>query len=280
MLADAGSVTVTARVVTKAPPWHGWVTADLFLSSLGAGTFSVAAICLLARSDEFALTARIAFLIVFPVLLADLACLIIDLGDPARFHHMLRVFKPGSPMSVGVWTLSVFSIIAFIAFAATILRLSNSTIELIAAVGLIPALIAGAYKGVLFSATAQPGWSRMRWLGAAFSISSATMGLAVVMTILELPGQQFPAFRYCLEAVLYLFAFAGADVAFVAARDAGLRPGVYAATLFLLVAVEILVVSTSVPLDGLAAAAVLGLALVYRHLIVVLPHRLGGLPPK
>ncbi|MEO6487780.1 MAG: NrfD/PsrC family molybdoenzyme membrane anchor subunit, partial [Thermoanaerobaculia bacterium] len=34
--------------------------------------------------------------------------LIADLGRPERFLHMLRVFKPKSPMSVGAWTLTVF----------------------------------------------------------------------------------------------------------------------------------------------------------------------------
>src|SRR5437879_8047454 len=37
------------------------------------------------------------------------ALLIADLGRPARFLNMLRVFKPQSPMSVGVWTLLGFS---------------------------------------------------------------------------------------------------------------------------------------------------------------------------
>src|SRR5881392_2160286 len=37
------------------------------------------------------------------------ALLISDLGRPARFLNMLRVFKPQSPMSVGVWTLVGFS---------------------------------------------------------------------------------------------------------------------------------------------------------------------------
>ena len=36
------------------------------------------------------------------------ALLISDLGRPARFLAMLRVFKPQSPMSVGAWTLAVF----------------------------------------------------------------------------------------------------------------------------------------------------------------------------
>src|SRR3954462_11355692 len=37
------------------------------------------------------------------------ALLISDLGRPERFLNMLRVFKPQSPMSVGVWTLLGFS---------------------------------------------------------------------------------------------------------------------------------------------------------------------------
>ena len=32
--------------------------------------------------------------------------LVHDLGRPARFTHMLRVFKPSSPMSVGSWPLA------------------------------------------------------------------------------------------------------------------------------------------------------------------------------
>jgi formate-dependent nitrite reductase membrane component NrfD len=34
--------------------------------------------------------------------------LIHDLGRPARFLNMLRVFKPTSPMSVGVWILFLY----------------------------------------------------------------------------------------------------------------------------------------------------------------------------
>jgi len=168
------------RVITKTPPWHGWVVADVFFSSLGAGTFAVAALMLLLRSAECAPAARDAFLIVFPVMLADTVCLIFDLGDPLRFHHMLRVFKPGSAMSLGVWSIVVFTSIAFLAFASVVLGLSTSILQFLAVLGLIPALAVGAYKGVLFSTTAQPVWRRMRWLGAALAVSAATMGAAVL----------------------------------------------------------------------------------------------------
>ena len=43
-------------------------------------------------------------------MLIDLTLLVLDLGDPLRFHHMLRVFKPSSPMSLGTWSLTVYSL--------------------------------------------------------------------------------------------------------------------------------------------------------------------------
>jgi hypothetical protein len=35
--------------------------------------------------------------------------LVLDLGDPLRFHHTLRMFKPSSPMSLGDLMLIGFS---------------------------------------------------------------------------------------------------------------------------------------------------------------------------
>ena len=40
--------------------------------------------------------------------LASLYLLIADLGRPERFHYMLRVVKPSSPMSVGTWILTAY----------------------------------------------------------------------------------------------------------------------------------------------------------------------------
>ena len=53
---------------------------------------------------------RVAYPMALVLLLADLACLVLDLGDPLRFHHMLRVFKPSSPMSLGTWCLTAYSV--------------------------------------------------------------------------------------------------------------------------------------------------------------------------
>ncbi len=43
--------------------------------------------------------------------------LVNDLGRPERFHHMLRVAKPTSPMSMGTWILTAFGSAAGLAAA-------------------------------------------------------------------------------------------------------------------------------------------------------------------
>ncbi len=40
------------------------------------------------------------------------AALVHHLGRPARFHHMLRVAKPSSPMSVGTCILTLYGALA------------------------------------------------------------------------------------------------------------------------------------------------------------------------
>src|ERR1700730_1627922 len=86
--------------VTKAPDWHGFVAWDLLFNNLTTGLFLVAAFGDLAAPEVFATVARVAYPVALVFLLTDLMCLIFDLGDPLRFHHMLRVFKPSSPMSL------------------------------------------------------------------------------------------------------------------------------------------------------------------------------------
>jgi len=280
---------VQPRIVTKAPPWHGWVTADLFLLSTASGTFTMAAMVVLLRPWEMDALARAAFLIVFPLMLADLACLILDLGDPARFHHMLRTFKPSSPMSVGVWTISAFSFIAFLAFIAEILDWPQSAIRSIAAAGLVPALVAGAYKGVLFSATAQPGWRRMRWLGGAFAVSSASMGAGLMLALAAGAGQPGAArlFRFIVMWLLVLNALAvrrvmGSTATTGHLSDVGDRRAALRVSLcytgFIVAGLGVPIVLCAIgggnsTIDGLTAAIVLGGGLASRQFLVALPHR-------
>src|SRR5438067_12565316 len=98
------------KPVTKAPAWHGLVAWDMLLNGMTTGLFLVAALSELVAPDRFAAVAQAAYPVALILLLVDLLCLVLDLGDPLRFHHMLRVFKPSSPMSFGTWSLTAFAL--------------------------------------------------------------------------------------------------------------------------------------------------------------------------
>src|SRR6202789_4212077 len=84
--------------VTKVPGWHGIIAWDALLNGMATGLFLAAAISELAGPAVFMRAALVACPIPLMLLLVVLGLLVLDLGDPLRFHHMLRVFKPGSPM--------------------------------------------------------------------------------------------------------------------------------------------------------------------------------------
>src|SRR5271154_2904588 len=96
--------------VTKVPGWYGTIAWDALLNGMATGLFLAAAVSELAASAVFTPVAKVACPVALVLLLVDLGLLVLDLGDPLRFHHMLRVFKPGSPMSVGTWCLTIFSL--------------------------------------------------------------------------------------------------------------------------------------------------------------------------
>src|ERR1700730_4287597 len=107
--------------VTKAPAWHGLVAWDLLFNNLTTGLFLVAATSELAAPAVFTTVAKAAYPLALVLLLMDLMCLVLDLGDLLRFHHMLRVFKPSSPMSLGTWCLTIYSLPLTVAAALSFL---------------------------------------------------------------------------------------------------------------------------------------------------------------
>src|SRR5205085_9445137 len=83
-----------AEPVTKPPEWHGLVAWDLLFNNLTTGLFLTAALGELLAPATLTPVAKAAYPLALVLLVIDLACLVLDLGDPLRFHHMLRVFKP------------------------------------------------------------------------------------------------------------------------------------------------------------------------------------------
>jgi hypothetical protein len=126
--------------------------------------------------------------VISPVLLVS------DLGRPSRFLNMLRVFKPQSPMSVGVWTLLGFSggsVAA--AFAGSIRECYGESlpIRIIENAGEAASLLFGLpfsnYTGVLIGATAIPAWNEN---AGELPVHFGMSGLAASVGLLELMGHR------------------------------------------------------------------------------------------
>lgn len=123
--------------------------------------------------------------------------LIADLGRPERFLAMLRVLKPQSPMSVGVWTVLAFSNAAAAALAAQLLEerfprsVTPRAVKRVAgAAAAASGLGMATYTGVLIGVTAIPVWSRnVRLLPIHFAFSA----IGTAASILQLRGHDHPA---------------------------------------------------------------------------------------
>ena len=135
------------------PGWHGLIAWDALLNGMATGLFLAAAISELAAPAVFMRAAKVAYPVALLLLLVDLVLLVLDLGDPLRFHHMLRVFKPSSPMSLGTWCLTIFSLPLTAAAGLSVLAILGWDFErarlLAVILGLLPGFGAAAYKGVL-----------------------------------------------------------------------------------------------------------------------------------
>jgi hypothetical protein len=177
-------------------PWKGaTATADILLNNLGVGTFVVATACLL-WDRSFREVAAVAWPLAFALVAADLLVLALDLGDPWRAFHMLRVVKPETPMSVGVWSLSALmaclavpALAGFLSWFVDLPSWLDSLALGLAAVGLVPAIGALLYKGVLFSTTAQPGWRDARWFGGYVAASALGLGSACAGLVAAVLGE-------------------------------------------------------------------------------------------
>jgi hypothetical protein len=156
------------RPILKAPVWSHDVAAYLFTGGLAAGSSLLAAGGQLTGRPALRRGGRVT---AFAAITASGYFLIKDLGRPDRFHHMLRVAKPTSPMSVGTWILTAFGPAAGVAAIAEaahrlpergVLGLARRMLPPLGHAGGLAAAVTGpalaTYTGVLLADTAVPSW--------------------------------------------------------------------------------------------------------------------------
>lgn len=113
---------------------------------------------------------------------AGTVALVHDLGRPARFLNMLRVFKPTSPLSVGSWILAPFGALtaASALSAETGIARPLGRLAGLAAAGLGPPL--ATYTAALLCDTAVPAWHEgYREMPFLFGASGAAAAGGVAM---------------------------------------------------------------------------------------------------
>jgi formate-dependent nitrite reductase membrane component NrfD len=201
------------RPVLKPPVWEWTIPAYLFTGGLSAGAALLAAGADLTRRPALRRTGRIGG---FAALLASLGLLIADLGRPERFHHMLRVAKPTSPMSVGTWILTAYGPGSGLAVAPELLpgRLRGTRLGRLLRLAARPAGLSAAafapgvasYTAVLLSQTAVPAWHEARrelpfvFVGSA-AASGGGLGLLFTPLPEAGPARQFGAAGAAAELI-------------------------------------------------------------------------------
>ncbi len=273
--------------VTKAPNWHGLVTLDILFNNLSTGLFLAMAVGEVVAPGVFRPLAAVAYPVALVFLIADLVCLVLDLGDRSRFHHMLRVWKPSSPMSLGTWMLSGYAAPLTLLTLMTLFPGEGGVIEWLRSfllmAGSVLALGSAVYKGVLFSTTAQPGWRDARWLGAYLANSALVLGAAELLLLAiakrepEAIAMLRPGLMFLLVLNLLVLCLVLADVrgALTRARATGALAAnaVLAILIGLFAPLSLLALATPASMVGGVVLILVG-AVVVRVEIVRLPHLL------
>jgi hypothetical protein len=169
----------------KPPVWTWEVPLYFWFGGIAAGSSFVALACDISGDHRSAQTAR---KVALAALLPSPPLLIMDLGRPARFANMLRVFKPRSPMNMGAWCLTAFGAVGSAAVGADLLKRRR----LAQALGGVNAFLGGylgSYTGVLLAVTAVPLWARSRlFLGPIFVCTATATGASACRLVLVASG--------------------------------------------------------------------------------------------
>jgi len=201
----------------QSPHWPLLIEIYFFVVGLAGGAFMAAGVADIFGTKKDRVVTRVGTYLALLAMLPAPLFLIIDLGVPSRFLHMLMVpkaattigmsvitigpfhIKPYSPMNLGAWALLGFGACAFIVAMTLYLEDKSGARNLGAirgvygAIGILLALFVAGYPGQLLAATAQPFWTSARPLGALFLAVGASTGIAAIALILSLRGPEVSA---------------------------------------------------------------------------------------
>jgi hypothetical protein len=181
--------------VVKPPVWTWEIPIYFFVGGLGGMSAVIALAAAIFHDLDLARAAM--WLAAIGVVLSPLL-LILDLGRPHLFINMLRVFKPRSAMSMGVWILTGFGacvVPGLITLELYVLHTFTGPMDQFVriAAGMFIfgsaffGMLLATYTGVLIGATAIPAWFLHRVL---LPIHFGVAGLGSAAALLELLGHR------------------------------------------------------------------------------------------
>ncbi|MDM8529178.1 polysulfide reductase NrfD [Anaerolineales bacterium HSG24] len=190
--------------------WNMLIVIYLFTAGVSAGAFVISGLATYLGGTRYKRISRIGALIAPWPLMLGLFVLIFDLTKPFQFWWLFLTIQWTSPMSIGTWLLTAFSILSMLYFILWIprpwrdlLRVPHSTADIfqprqwrlmtremvgisrrvIAAIGFPIGLGVGMYTGILLGAIpARPLWNTPM-VAQLFLFSAMSSGVATVLLI-------------------------------------------------------------------------------------------------
>jgi len=204
----------------KYPHWDWKVSGYIAVAGTAGAAQALATLGSLRDPDGMRGARRGARLMALAGSTAGAAMLIADLKTPQRFHNMLRILRPTSPMSFGTYIFGAFSgasLLSFLAERPVMDRLNP--LRWLGKTGQLASGVSGAgvasYTAALVSATSNPYWATApRTLGAQFAGVAVAMGAAALALWERLGGRDSTACRFENVAIVATLAHVSASTAF------------------------------------------------------------------
>jgi len=181
------------------PMWEWWIVVYFFVGGIAGGAYFTSSIIELVGGEKDRPIARMGYYIAFPLSLVCAVALIMDLGVPARFYHMVVYGKTllpwpkwDSAVSVGAYALLFFGGFSFLSFVDALVetgtlpwapfreKYSGMPRMIYSVLGGLNGFFLASYTGVLLASGHIPMWSSNPMLGALFLASGASTGMATI----------------------------------------------------------------------------------------------------
>jgi formate-dependent nitrite reductase membrane component NrfD len=201
--------------VPLVPHWGWFVVLYFFMGGLTAGLYAIASALDALGDPRDRAAVRLGYTLALPGVAVCALLLVLDLGRPLRFWHMLiradavplPMLKPESPISPGSWILTAFGGFALVSFMGVMAETGRLRWPLLFAAhqrwtrlplllrlawlgtGAFLGFCLAGYTGVVLIGTTRPVWHNAYFLGGLFLASAASTSYALLVLLLLRRGR-------------------------------------------------------------------------------------------